>query len=574
MMPDDPEPARETARALIEEGLREAAAIEHPVARARHRAAWAFRLSALDPEGAASLLDELPEEPALRSRLLATVASDLRRLGRDGLEPYFGRAVELGRGLEAESRLRLLNALSETAIDLAESDRIGAARLLRQLAPEVRDLAVPPGHLEQPRALGCTLVGEALLELDDPEGERLLEDGLRYAEELPGRDSILSFIAGALAGRDPEGALALVEMLEDPASRLETRLQLAEKLDDPALRDRLYGEAEADALQMEPMRRPEALVLVAQTAGARDPERARRCFQQALEGADAEEAQLRSLQRTGVAAALAAVDREWAGRVFEEAVAEARSEADRGRRTAALVLIAGEMAASHPREAAALFEEAIEDALGLEALWEYAHLLDLIFRQDRSAFLDVAPARRLVERVLESLSEDDPRVPGVFGVPEAARLMLQVDPEGATALLRRWFTASERAGDTDAMTQAAVALCGADEEAGLAALREAQQSLLRRVDCPAMGEFSRQAASLAPGLVLEVAEQIPDPRERADATALAAVHLYPRERERALTLLRSLERPVDRSAALLNLADSLLQTGDRPHPQPLLEEMP
>ena len=44
--------------------------------------------------------------------------------------------------------------------------------------------------------------------------------------------------------------------------------------------------------------------------------------------------------------------------------------------------------------------------------------------------------------------------------------------------------------------------------------------------------------------------------------------------EQSLALIGGLERPVDRSAALLRLADSRLGTCDRPEPQPLLEEMP
>ena len=44
--------------------------------------------------------------------------------------------------------------------------------------------------------------------------------------------------------------------------------------------------------------------------------------------------------------------------------------------------------------------------------------------------------------------------------------------------------------------------------------------------------------------------------------------------DRALAILRALERPVDRSSALLRLVDRLLNLEDRPQPQPLLEELP
>ena len=106
------------------------------------------------------------------------------------------------------------------------------------------------------------------------------------------------------------------------------------------------------------------------------------------------------------------------------------------------------------------------------------------------------------------------------------------------------------------------------------ALRKVRDVQTRRVDCLALGEFSRNVAEIAPEMVLDVAERIPDARERNEARTAAAVSLYEKEPERALAIIRSLQRPVDRSSALLRLADRLLGLSERPHPQPLLEELP
>ncbi|HTE17214.1 MAG TPA: hypothetical protein VK689_02405, partial [Armatimonadota bacterium] len=74
--------------------------------------------------------------------------------------------------------------------------------------------------------------------------------------------------------------------------------------------------------------------------------------------------------------------------------------------------------------------------------------------------------------------------------------------------------------------------------------------------------------------IRQLAPRIPDRRERAEATAMAAVGLYARDPRESLALIRAQERPVDRSSALLALVDSLLHTEDRPQPQRLLEELP
>lgn len=558
---------------LIEEGLREARGIGNPVARSRHVTSWAFRVSAVDPARAWDMASELPDDPVLRTQFLLNVIQDRSRRG-EGLEQEFAAAIELARGADPDTWLRVLNSLSEIAIELAERERETAIALLRALASEARGPAAPGAETEQPQALARALVGESLLMLGEPEGLDLLHEAERLSEALPARDAISVFLANAMVEQEPERALALAGTVQDTAGRLEARLQLAGRVSDPALRGELFDRAEEDALRVEHMRGPEALVRLGHEMAATEPERARAFFQRALAGAEGSNAQLRSLQWTGVASALASVDREWAGQVFQDAVQAAIQEGELVRRVTALVLIAGEMAASHPRDAAEVFRQAIDEAAGLEAMWEHAHLLDIIFREDRSPFLDIAPARALVEQVLSLVSDEDPRIPGVFGLPDAGRLMLQLDPERAVEVLQRWFQAAEAAGDSDGMTGAAAALYRADPEAGRAALQRVHDFLIRRLDCPAMGDFSRQAAPIAPDLVLSIAGHIPDRWERADAKALAALHLYEQDGEAALALVRSLEQPADRSAALLSLADRLLKTGDRPLPQPLLEDMP
>lgn len=558
---------------LIEEGLREARAIGHPIARGRHRAAWLLRLSAVDPERAAELAAEALESPDDRARLLITVLEDRLRRGDTDLEPHFSRAVQAMEGAEPESRLHLLNELSEAAIELSGREPETARALLRRLLETVRareaELAGTPSL-----ALAWALLGEALFLLDDPEGAPLLAEAERLAAELPIRDAVLAFIAGAVAERDPQRAAALADRLEDTATRSELRAQIAGKCADPELRARLLDAAAADALRLEPIRVPEALARVAQAAAqAGDAERARELFLRAARSAEGSAPQVRGLQWAGVATAMARLDPDAAREWFRRAVQAVEEEAGE-RRVSALILIAEEMATTYPEEAAAVFRRAMEEATSLEAMWELAHVVDLVFREDRPPPFDLTVVRPVLEKALGRLCDDDPRIPGVFGLPEAARAMLRVDRERGAEVLRRWFAAAERAGDTQQMAAAAVLLSRADPAGGRSALERTRDELLRRIDCPAMGEFSRTAAPVAPHLVLELAPHIPDRRERADAITAAALALYRDDPNAALAHIRSLERPMDRSSALLALVDRLLGTGDRPLPQPLLEDLP
>lgn len=565
---------QDQARELIAEGQREAATIGNPVARARHEVAWALRLSALDPEGAASLAMQIEGDAEQRARLLLTATTDRALRGDTDLEPHYSQVIGLMGEIPADAQLRVLNSLSEIAMDVAERDREVALEQLRRLVPIARSLVVPDADFQQFRILASALIGEALLVLDDPLGRELLLEAEQESADVPGRDPIATFIANALVTREPEHALELLATLQDPTARLEARLQAAGAIEDPALRSRLFDQAEEDAYWVEHYRGPEALVRMGGALAELDPERATKFFQKALAGAEGSGAQLRSLQWTGVASVLAPVDRDWALRIFTDAEQAALQEEEPVRRVTALVLIANEMAEPFPREAQEIFGRALEIALTLDAMWEYAHLIDVIFHAERSQYLDVRPALPILEKVLDRLSDDDPRIPGVLGLPEVAQAMMQIDRARGVEVLERWFSAASASGDSDAMTQAALMVHRTDAVRGRAALTEARDLLLRRIDCPSMGEFSRQAASAAPDLVLTVAPHIPDRRERMDAVSAAAVGLHASDPTGSLELVRQLERPVDRSLALLRIVDQLLDTGGRGEPQPLMEDLP
>src|SRR5207237_713582 len=107
-------------------------------------------------------------------------------------------------------------------------------------------------------------------------------------------------------------------------------------------------------------------------------------------------------------------------------------------------------------------------------------------------------------------------------LPEAAQWMAQVDPPGAVEVLRRWFAAAAASQDSEGMTQAGIAMLRAAGSEGAEALRQTYALLVERIDCPSMGDFSRQAAAVEPELVLDLAPRIPDRRERRDALVAAA----------------------------------------------------
>ncbi|MFN3651555.1 MAG: hypothetical protein ACK47B_18420 [Armatimonadota bacterium] len=570
----DPGPAPTTeAGRLLAEGLRSARGVGHPVARARHVAAWAHRISAQEPERAAALLPECGEDAIERAQLLISVMRDRLRRGDSELEPQLGDLLALAREMELDDRLRVHNLLSEAAIEAADEHSEPARQVLHRLLPELETLTVP-GDLQQPRALAAALLGEALLMLEDEAGLALLDESERLTRELPHADPVLLFLAGAYADRDPARAADLVSGLQDPSQRLEARLQLAEKAGEGELREQLFQAAEEDAAWVEHYRGPEALVRVGQALTELSPERSREFFRRAVESAERNGPQLRSLQLTGIAGAVAGLDREWSREIFAQSEAAAGEEPELVRRLTALAVCADAMADPFPREASELFDRVLAQAEELDALWEHAHFLDVVLRDDRSPYLDVSGVKALLERVIARLTDEDPRIPGVFGLPDAARLMLQVDPEGSGPVLRRWLEAAEAADDPDGMTGASLTLRRIDEAAGDAALERTLRKVEERVDCLSMGQFAGAIAGTAPRLALQLSPRIQDRRTRAEATALAATHLYPADPDAALEAIRALERPVDRSLALLRVVDTLLGTSDRPTPEPLLQELP
>src|SRR5688572_21543794 len=93
-------PPNATALSLADEGLRETAQISHPIVRRRHEAAWAFRLSALQPERALELFEAVRQDQEQRGELLLTNLRDRLRLGEETLDQVTARYLPLL--LEAE----------------------------------------------------------------------------------------------------------------------------------------------------------------------------------------------------------------------------------------------------------------------------------------------------------------------------------------------------------------------------------------------------------------------------------------------------------------------------------------
>jgi len=563
------------AGALAREGVAAAGAIGNPVARARHLGAWAYRCAAVAPDLVPSLTAEM--DPADRADLLVLLVSDRLKAG-EAVEPHFTAALAGAEALPPDLALRVVNGLSECAIEVAEGDRAAGIALLERLLPALDGLAPPPDSPPGEGAgaahtLGCALLGEALWMLEDPRGRDLLAAAERGAAALPAPEPVYAFLISALGPRDPTAALRLLPRLEDGPARLDAALVLFRALPPGEDRDRVYGIAVEVARQIAHWRGPEHLVALAEAVWAVDATRGRELFDEALEEARRHPPQMRALQITGVAGAVAPADRDWAERLFAEAVEAAGAEDEPVKRAATLTLIANEMAEPFPREAPAVLERALREAESLTAVWELAHLTDVVFRPDRSPFLDPGAARPLLERMLTLISDDDPRIPGVLAVADVARAMREIAPERAAELYRRWLAAAEAAGDPDGMTAAALALHEIDPTAGHEALGRVKDHLIRRKDCPAMGDFSRRAAPVAPEFVAELAPHIPDRRERADALAEAACGFHRADPERALALLRDLPA-ADRSLALLRIVDRELDLRDRPLPEPLLEDLP
>src|SRR4051812_14177856 len=109
-MSNSPAQEQAVAAALIDEGLRESALISHPLARLRHLASWAFRVSVVDPTRAVEVFPAV-EDPAMEEQLLLAVVADRLKRGDTDLEPHFSRALALARAAEPNAWLRLVNSL-------------------------------------------------------------------------------------------------------------------------------------------------------------------------------------------------------------------------------------------------------------------------------------------------------------------------------------------------------------------------------------------------------------------------------------------------------------------------------
>jgi hypothetical protein len=157
-------------------------------------------------------------------------------------------------------------------------------------------------------------------------------------------------------------------------------------------------------------------------------------------------------------------------------------------------------------------------------------------------------------------------VPGVFGLPEAARAFMQVDPPRAVEVCRRWLAAAERCGDPEGMLEAALGIRHADPAAGQAALREVALRITGRCDGFAMSQFARAAAPAAPALAAAVARLIPESREQSRALAAAGAAVWEQDPAAAGELLQQLPSPDERSAAWLTVFDRAAGTANLPRP--------
>jgi hypothetical protein len=595
----EPSAAASRAQELLEAGFRAVAALEGDATRQAHLSAWLQRLSALDPDAAEARVTEIAEEPA-QAHLLLTIITDRLRGGSATLEPALSRMMALLRGADAESRMRMVNALSEAALEVSDRDPVAAADLAKRLVPEA--LSIPGASDSEPPACGCyhgqpepgqaralalALAGETLTILRNPEGPPILEQAWREAQGLSSREALTMFVVGALSeSGDPQGisrAQELLQTVEDLASRLEATAKLAAKVSDPALRMALCGEVVAGALGesfrgllRDNPRGPEFLTRLGQALLTLSPPHGMALLTAAWEEAADATPQFRALQWAGIAATTAGCaegeQRERAADLFRQAIASLDEEPEAVKRVATRVVIANEMAGPFPSEAASLFERSMEDAQELEALWELAHVVELTFQADRSPYLEASAARPLLNAMLDRLQGEEFRMPGMIGLPDVARYMLQIDQEAALPLFRRWVESSAEAGDSDSLTQAAVVLDSIDPELSAVALREARKAVALRVDCMAMGQFARAIAPIAPRLALEVAPHIQDRRESADAASQAAVQLFRTEPAAALAVIEEIEQPLSRSYALLQIADTALGTSSRGLPEPIYEE--
>lgn len=564
----------EQVRPLVDAGFFETAAVGHPVLRARHEAAWLLRLSlvdtgaALNRIGTASLAEH-EELDALRQIVLDALSA-----GRTEAARALAQSLATLDQLDPRSQLELINDFSE-AIGSAPLDAGARVELLRSLAPAARRTPPAPHEAAPSAALALSLVAEALFVAGDPDALALADEALASASGSPGLVAVFRFLINPIALVDPGRARAMAEAVDDPMERADSLAAILPLLPE-GQRGEVAGELRRIVLERAPEAPPESrpgfLIRYAMALAPGDRPVDDALLARALEEAAQLDPQQQALQIAGCAAAAGSTDPASAVELLQKAVAAARLDHDPLRRSTTLAVLAAEMAGPAPREAASLLKEVAEAAGEFDSVWELAHLLDVALQAARSPYLDAAPLRPVVERLLERIAEGEPRIPGVVGLPEVAQMMEAVDEARAAELYERWLTTAELAADPDGATSAAVALARLGRPNAADALARARDLQLARIDCPALGDFCRRAAGFAPELALEVAARIPDRREQAEALGLACAGLIRRgslPKAEPPPVIQSLESPVMRSQALMALVDELLGAVDRARPESL-----
>ncbi len=553
---------------LVECGAADARAIAPPEVRDEHLAAWALRAAWVAPSVAERLIATAPLGTDLAARVYGTMAQRALELGQASADSHWCSVVErIPRCESPDLQLELFNQLCEAAIARLEDQSEHALRLLRSLEGVIDGL-VPGESAAATQALASALLGEALVAAGDAAGEPLLDRAVSLSEGLYARDQVLQFVAQAHAGRDAGRAAALADAIENPWARLDARLGLLERLasEEEDLRDPLLCGAAIDAGEVEPPRQVEARTRVAAALAARQPERAREMVAEAIAALPEEGAQLRALQLAGVAASVSTWDSAWGDSLYEDALRVAGTELEVVRRAVARIAIAYQMGHADPARAQPVLEAAIAEAKSAESTWELAHVLDVLFETRGRPSLDLRPASALLEAALARVSEDEPRLPGVFGLPEAARCFAQIDLGAAARVCRRWLAAAERSGDVDGLMSATLALAQLDPERAPILLRGALRHLVERGDCVSLSHFCGAAAAHDPGLAAAVADRIPASRERTRSLAGAAAGAWKSEPGLAYRLFEDLPGPEERSVARITLVDHLLGTEDLPRP--------
>lgn len=552
-------------RELLSRGWGDASDVPAPEVRAEHQHAWLLRAALIDPELAVRWLAEVDADASVRARVLSERAA--RRLAEASPEtgPAWSEAVAALRAVpETGLRLELFNDLCEAAIRAAERDPGEALARLRELRPLLDDLEEGDEEAATSRALGLALMGEALAVLDDPEGAPLLERAVSESDALPAREHVLTFAVQSLAGRQPDRARELAARLTDPYSRFEARLNLLRRHGSAAAD--LLPDVRADAALLEESRQPEALARLGAVVGLFDPAAARALYGKAAELLAEMAPQLRALHLAGIATSASAWNEALGSELYEEAVRAVRSEPERVRQVVALAAIAYQVGERQPELAQALLEESFRGALSLEANWEIAHALEILLDARRPAGLDLSGAQPLLEAALARVGEDDLRLPGVLGLPEIGRGMLQVNPRRAAQLFEEWLERAAATGDAEGMVHASLSLFTLDREAGRRALIGAARQLAERADCFSLTQFCWTAGEAAPDATRVIALAIPESRERTRALGALAAVAWTTDPAEAGLHIALLSDPEERSVARLRIVDRTAGTDDLPRP--------